>query len=41
MILDVADTAVDGQFRASDDAADRLLNVRYDQKLAEYHILAD
>ena len=32
---------VDGQYRTSDDAADRPLNVRYDQKLAKYHRLAD
>ena len=34
VILDVAVTAVDGQSRTSDDAADRPLNARYDQKLA-------
>ena len=32
--LDVAVTAVDGQPRASDDAADRPLHVRHDQKMA-------
>jgi len=32
---------IDGQSRTSDDAADRPLNVRYDQKLAKYHRLAD
>ena len=29
------------QSRASDDAADRPLNVRYDRKLAKYHRLVD
>ena len=37
MILDVAVTAVDGQSRKSDDAADRPLNARYDQRMAKYH----
>ena len=41
MILDVAVTAIDGQSRTSDDVADRPLNVRYDQKMAKYHRLAD
>ena len=41
MILDVAVTAVDGQSRTSDDAADRPLNACYDQKMAKYHRLAD
>ena len=41
VILDVAVTAVDGQSRTSDDVADRPLNVRYDQKMAKYHRLAD
>ena len=35
--LDVAVTAVDGQSRKSDDAADRPLNARYDQRMAKYH----
>ena len=39
--LDVAVTAIDGQSRTSDDVADRPLNVRYDQKMAKYHRLAD
>ena len=41
MILDVAVTAVDGQSRTSDDAADRPLNACYHQKMAKYHGLAD
>ena len=41
MTLDVAVTAVDGQSRTSDDAVDRPLNARYDQKMAKYHGLAD
>ena len=41
VILDVAVTAIDGQSRTSDDVADRPLNVRYDQKMAKYHRLAD
>ena len=41
MILDVAVTAVDGQSRTSDDAVDRPLNARYDQKMAKYYGLAD
>ena len=39
--LDVAITAIDGQSRASDDVADRPLNVRCDQKTAKRHRLAD
>ena len=44
MILDVdvaVTTAIDRQSRTSDDVADRPLNVRYDQKMAKYHRLAD
>ena len=41
MTLDVAITAVDGQSRMSDDAADRPFNARYDQRMAKYHRLAD
>ena len=41
IILDVAVTGVDGQSRASDDAADRPLNARYEQKMTKYHRLAD
>ena len=39
--LDVAVTAVDGLSRTSDDAADRPLNARYEQKMVKYHRLAD
>lgn len=41
MILDVAVTGVDGQFRASDDFPDRPLQIRYDQKMAKYGQIAD
>ena len=41
VILDVAVTAVDGQSRANDDAADRSLNARYEQKMAKHHRLAN
>ena len=41
MTLEVAVTTIDGQSRTSDDVADRHLNVRYDQKMAKYHRLAD
>ena len=37
--LDVAVTAVDGQSRMSDEAADRPLNARYEQKMVKYHRL--
>ena len=40
MISDVAVTAVDGQSRTSDEATDRLLNIRYEQKMAKYHRVA-
>ena len=36
MIIDVAVTGVDGQSRTSDEAADRPLQTRYDQKMAKH-----
>ena len=36
MIVDVAETGVDGQSRASDEATERRLQIRYDQKMAKY-----
>ena len=36
IIIDVAVTGVDCQSRASDEAAERPLQVRYDQKMAKY-----
>lgn len=41
MISDVAVTAVDGQSRTSDDAADRPPNARYEQEMTKYHRSAD
>lgn len=41
VIVDVAVAAVDGQFRASDEATGRPLNVRHEQKIAECHRVAD
>ena len=37
----VAVTAVNGQFRASDEATDCPLNARYEQKMAKRHRVAD
>ena len=36
VIIDVAVTGVDGQSRATDEAVERSLQVRYDQKMAKY-----
>ena len=36
MIIDVAVTGVDGQSRSSDEATERPLQIRYDQKMAKY-----
>ena len=35
MIIDVAVTGVDGQSRSSDEATERPLQIRYDQKMAK------
>tara|TARA_A100001015_G_C15017340_1_gene726180 strand:+ start:219 stop:617 length:399 start_codon:yes stop_codon:yes gene_type:complete len=36
VIIDVAVTGVDGQSRASDEATERSLQIRYDQEMAKY-----
>ena len=36
IIIDVAVTGVDGQSRTSDEAAERPLQARYDQKMTKY-----
>ena len=41
VIIDVAVTGVDGQSRASDEAVERPLQVRYDQKMAKYGRVAE
>ena len=41
IIIDVAVTGVDGQSRTSDEAVDRPLQARYDQKLAKYGYVAE
>jgi hypothetical protein len=41
VIIDVAVTGIDGQSRASDEAAERPLQVRYDQKMAKYGRVAE
>ena len=41
MIIDVAVTGVDGQSRASDEATERPLQTRYDQKMAKYGRVAE
>jgi len=41
VILDVAVTGIDIQSRTSDDAPDRPLNVRCEQKITEYHRVVD
>ena len=41
IIIDVAVTGVDGQSRASDEAVDRPLQARYDQKMAKYGHVAE
>jgi len=40
-IIDVAVTGVDGQSRTSDEAAERPMQVRYDQKMAKYGRVAE
>ena len=41
VIIDVAITGIDGQFRTSDDLPDRPLRVRYEQKRVKYGPTAD
>tara|TARA_A100001015_G_C15036696_1_gene736753 strand:+ start:2237 stop:2740 length:504 start_codon:yes stop_codon:yes gene_type:complete len=41
VIIDVAVTGVDGQSRASDEATERPLQIRYDQKMAKYGRVAE
>ena len=41
IIIDVAVTGVDGQSRTSDEAVDRPLQARYDQKMAKYGHVAE
>ena len=41
MIIDVAMTGVDGQSRSSNEATERPLQVRYDQKMAKYGRIAE
>ena len=41
MIIDVAVTGVDGQSRTSDEATDRPLQIRYDQKMVKYGRVAE
>ena len=41
VIIDVALTGVDGQSRTSDEAVERPLQVRYDQKMAKYGRIAE
>ena len=41
VIIDVAVTGVDGQSRTSDEAAERPLQIRYDQKVAKYGRVAE
>ena len=41
VIIDVALTGVDGQSRTSDEAVERPLQVRYDQKMAKYGRVAE
>ena len=40
MIIDVAATGIDGKSRTSDEAAERPLQVRYDQKMAKHGRIA-
>ena len=40
-IIDVAVTGVDGQSRASNEATERPLQIRYDQKMAKYARVAE
>ena len=41
VIIDVALTGIDGQSRTSDEAVERPLQVRYDQKIAKYGQVAE
>ena len=41
VIIDVALTGVDDQFRTSDEAVERPLQVRYDQKMTKYGQVAE
>ena len=41
MIIDVAVTGVDGQSRSNDEATERPLQTRYDQKMAKYGHVAE
>ena len=41
MIIDVAVTGVDGQSRASNEATERPLQTRHDQKMAKYGRVAE
>ena len=41
IIIDVAVTGVDGQSRTCDEAVDRPLQVRFDQKIAKYGRIAE
>ena len=41
VIIDVAVTGVDGQSRATDEAVERPLQARYDQKMAKYGPVAE
>ena len=41
MIIDIAVTGVDGQFRASDEATEGPLQIRHDQKMAKYGRVAE
>ena len=41
IIIDVAVTGIDGQSRTSDEAAERPLQARYDQKMAKYGQMAE
>ena len=41
IILDVAVTGIDGQSRTSDDASERPMQVRYEQKMSKYGRIAE
>ena len=41
VIIDIAVTGVDGQSRATDEAVERPLQARYDQKMAKYGPVAE
>ena len=41
VIIDVAVTGVDGQSRTSDEAVERPLQVRYDQKMSKYSCVGE